>query len=154
MLSAAPLPYAVKKLYISVNLLYIGDVLASLFQVIWLTPGRDGGLRRSSPLARVPSLFGSQCRLHPPSPSGLTSFKGKTWRENAGFFLPRFHAQFYNSLIINAPRNEAWPHPDSHYIRADFKTGYDVLGDTSLVLSVKYPPAKAVLYLKGLSIFL
>ena len=86
MLSAAPLTCVVKKLYISVNLLYIGDVLASLFQVIWLTPGRDRGLRRSSPLARVPSLFGSQCRLHPPSPSGLTSFRGKTWRENAGFF--------------------------------------------------------------------
>ena len=45
-------------------------------------------------------------------------------------FLPRFYAQFYNSLIINAPGNEAWPHPDSHYIRADFKTSYDVLGDT------------------------
>ena len=44
--------------------------------------------------------------------------------------MPRFHAQFYNSLIINAPGNEAWPHPDSHYIRADFKTSYDVLGDT------------------------
>lgn len=127
-------------------------MLASLFHVIWLTPGRDGGLRRSSPLARVPSLFGSQCRLHPPSPSGLTSFMGKTWPENAGFFLPRFHAQFYNSLIINAPGNEAWPHPDSYYIRTDFKTGYDVLGDTSLVLSVKYSPAKAVPYLKGLSI--
>ena len=85
-LRALTLSAAVKKLYILVNLLYIGDVLASLFQVIWLTPGRDGGLRRSSPLARVPSLFGSQCRLHPPSPSGLTSFMGKTWRENAGFF--------------------------------------------------------------------
>ena len=104
-------------------------MLASLFQVIWLTPGRDGGLRRSSPLARVPSLFGSQCRLHPPSPSGLTSFMGKSGVKTQ-VFLPRFHAQFYNSLIINAPRNEAWPHPDSHYIRTDFKTGYDVLGDT------------------------
>ena len=66
--------------------------------------------------------------------------------------MPRFHAQFYNSLIINAPRNEAWPHPDSHYIRADFKTSCDVIGDTSFVLSVKYSPAKAVPYLKGLSI--
>lgn len=66
--------------------------------------------------------------------------------------MPRFHAQFYNSLIINAPGNEAWPHPDSHYIRTDFKTGYDVLGDTSLVLSVKYSPATTVPYLKGLSI--
>ena len=93
-LSAAPLSCAVKKLYISVNLLYIGDMLASLFQVIWLTPGRDGGLRRSSPLARVPSLFGSQCRLHPPSPSGLTSFMGKTWRENAGFFCHVFTPSF------------------------------------------------------------
>lgn len=67
--------------------------------------------------------------------------------------MPRFHAQFYNSLIINAPGNEAWPHPDTHYIRTDFKMGCDVLGDTSLVLSVKYSPAKAVPYLKGLSIF-
>lgn len=50
-------------------------------------------------------------------------------------------------------RTEMRPRPDSHYIRTDFKTGYDVLGDTSLVLSVKYPPAKAVPYLKGLSIY-
>lgn len=50
-------------------------------------------------------------------------------------------------------RTEMRPRLDSHEIRADFKTGYDVLGDTSLVLSVKYPPAKAVPYLKGLSIY-
>ena len=46
------------------------------------------------------------------------------------------------------------PRLDSHESRTDFKTSYDVLGDTSLVLSVKYSPAKAVPYLKGLSIFL
>lgn len=51
-------------------------------------------------------------------------------------------------------RTEMRPRLDSHEIRTDFKTGYDVLGDTSLVLSVKYSPAKAVPYLKRLSIFL
>ena len=39
----------------------------------FIRPGGDGGFRRSSPLAWVPSLFGSQCRLHPPSPPGLAS---------------------------------------------------------------------------------
>lgn len=48
-------------------------------------------------------------------------------------------------------RTEMRPRLDSHEICTDFKTGYDVLGDTSLVLSVKYSPAKAVPYLKGLS---
>ena len=35
-----------------------------------MRPDGDGGFRRSSPLRGSP-LFGSQCRLHPPSPSGL-----------------------------------------------------------------------------------
>lgn len=43
------------------------------------------------------------------------------------------------------------PRLDSHESRTDFKTSYDVLGDTSLVLSVKYSPATTVPYLKGLS---
>lgn len=51
-------------------------------------------------------------------------------------------------------RTEMRPRLDSHEIRADFKTSCDVLGDTSLVLSVKYSPATTVPYLKGLSIFL
>lgn len=116
-------------------------------------PGRDGGLRRSSPLARAPPFSGANAvSTLRPRPGLHHSWEKLGVRTQV--FLPRFHAQFYNSLIINAPRNEAWPHPDSHYIRADFKTSYDVLGDTSLVLSVKYSPAKGVPYLKGLSIFL
>lgn len=35
----------------------------------------------------------------------------KQERGNAGFFWSRFHAPFYNTLKINAPRNEAWPRP-------------------------------------------
>lgn len=35
----------------------------------------------------------------------------KTGRGNAGIFWPRFHASFFNSLKINAPRNKAWPRP-------------------------------------------
>ena len=27
---------------------------------------------------------------------------------------PRFHASFYNSLIVNAPKNRPWPRPAGH----------------------------------------
>ena len=40
---------------------------------LWRPAGR-AGLRRSSPLAWVPSLFGSQCRLRPLYPPGLPLF--------------------------------------------------------------------------------
>ncbi len=147
MLRAAPLACAVKKLYISVNLLYIGSPISFHAQTGTEDCAGPPHYRGSPPFSGANA--GSTLR---PSP-GL-HHSGEKRGVKTQVFLPRFHARFYNSLIINAPRNEAWPHPDSHYIRTDFKTGYDVLGDTSLVLSVKYSPAKAVPYLKGLSIFL
>ena len=32
-------------------------------------------------------------------------------RGNAGFFWSRFHAAFYDTLIINASKNKAWLRP-------------------------------------------
>ena len=104
------------------------------------------------PTSASPLPFREPMPAPPSVPVRAYIIHGKNVAWKRRLFLPRFHARFYNSLIINTPGNEAWPHPDSHYIRADFKTSYDVLGDTSFVLSVKYSPAKAVPYLKGLSI--
>ena len=52
------------------------------FWASFIRPGGDGGFRRSSPLRGSP-LFGSQCRLHPPSPPGLASFMAGGGHVNA-----------------------------------------------------------------------
>ena len=80
--------------------------------------GGDGEFRRSSPLRGSP-LFGSQCRLHPPSPSGFFECNSRAGVNIKTFFA---HTEFIFHHDVRRKRFIA--HGESHIMEMSISKGH------------------------------